>query len=144
MKVLIQRVKYASCKVDNVITGSIEKGYMILVGFSINDAKEVINKMVKKVLDLRIFEDNNDKMNLNIKQVDGSILSISQFTLYANTSHGARPSFVDAMPKDKAIEFYEIFNEELRKYIHVETGVFGAHMEIELLNDGPVTVEIEL
>lgn len=144
MKVVLQRVAYAKCTVDGVVTGECKKGYMLLVGYTHTDTTETNKKMAKKIANLRIFEDENGKMNLNIFQVGGSILSISQFTLYANTNEGNRPSFVEAMKPDLAKELYEDFNDELRSLgLSVSCGVFGAHMEIELLNDGPVTITLE-
>ena len=144
MRVVLQRVQYASCTVDGVVTGKCEKGYMLLVGYTHTDNSDINKKMAKKILNLRIFEDENGKMNLNINQVGGSILSISQFTLYANTSEGNRPAFIDAMKPDLANKLYKEFNKELRNLgLHVEEGVFGAHMEIRLLNDGPVTINLE-
>ncbi len=141
MKVVLQRVSSASCTVNGVVTGSIEKGYMLLVGFTHTDTIDNLTKAVKKISGLRIFEDENEKMNLNLETVKGKILSISQFTLYANTNEGNRPSFVDAMKPEPAKELYLKFNQMLReKGFTVEEGIFGAHMEIRLLNDGPVTI----
>ena len=144
MKVVLQRVSHAKCTVDDKVTGQIEKGYMLLVGYTHSDTKLENQKMAKKIANLRIFEDENGKMNLNIFQVGGKILSISQFTLYANTNEGNRPSFVNAMKPDLANALYQDFNEELRALgLEVYEGVFGAHMEIDLLNDGPVTITLE-
>ncbi len=144
MRVVLQRVDYASSTVDGVVTGAIDKGYMLLVGFTHDDNLEKIKKAAKKIAGLRIFEDENHKMNLNLETVKGAILSISQFTLYANTNEGNRPSFVDAMNPEKAKDLYDLFNQELRSYgFTVETGVFGAHMDIKLLNSGPVTIIYE-
>lgn len=144
MRVVLQRVKYASCSVDGNITGKCEKGYMLLVGFKDGDDDAMIEKIAKKVVDLRIFEDENDKLNLSIKDVDGSILSISQFTLYASCKKGRRPSFTNAMNPEQASKMYDKFNDELRKLeMHVEEGIFGADMKIELLNDGPVTIILD-
>ena len=144
MKVVLQRVSHAKCTVDGKVTGHIEKGYMLLVGYTHSDTKLENQKMAKKIANLRIFEDENGKMNLNIFQVGGKILSISQFTLYANTNEGNRPSFVNAMKPDLANALYQDFNEELRALgLEVYEGVFGAHMEIDLLNDGPVTITLE-
>lgn len=144
MRVVLQRVDYASSTVDGVVTGAIDKGYMLLVGFTHDDNLEKIKKAAKKIAGLRIFEDENHKMNLNLETVKGAILSISQFTLYANTNEGNRPSFVDAMNPEKAKDLYDLFNQELRSYgFIVETGVFGAHMDIKLLNSGPVTIIYE-
>lgn len=144
MRVFIQRVSEASCTVDGKVTGAIQKGYLILVGFAEGDDETKLAKAAKKVANLRIFEDEEGKMNLNILQVGGSILSISQFTLYANTSGGNRPSFVESLNPVLAEPLYLAFNNELRKYhLQVEEGVFGAHMDIRLLNDGPVTILLE-
>lgn len=144
MKVVLQRVKHASCTVDNVITGQIEKGYLLLVGFTNGDNVEKLDKAVKKISGLRIFEDENQKMNLNLEKVNGKILSISQFTLYANTNEGNRPSFIDALNPVEAKKLYLSFNEKLKSMdFVVEEGVFGAHMDIELLNDGPCTIIYE-
>ena len=141
MRLVIQRVKHASCRVDNCVTGSCKDGYMILVGMGLDDTKEIVEKLASKVAKLRIFNDENDKMNLSINDVNGSILSISQFTLYADCSKGNRPSFVNALSPDKAKELYLYFNECLRNLgLHVEEGIFGADMKIDLLNDGPVTI----
>ena len=144
MKVVLQRVKHASCTVENVITGQIEKGYLLLVGFTNGDNVEKLDKAVNKISGLRIFEDENQKMNLNLEKVNGKILSISQFTLYANTNEGNRPSFIDALNPVEAKKLYLSFNEKLRSMdFVVEEGVFGAHMDIELLNDGPCTIIYE-
>ena len=141
MRVVLQRVDRASCTVDGKITGKIAKGYLLLVGFTNGDNIQIVNKAAKKIANLRIFEDENHKMNLNLDTVKGSILSISQFTLYANTNEGNRPSFVDALNPQEAIVLYDLFNKELRNYgFIVEEGIFGAHMDIELLNSGPVTI----
>ena len=141
MKLVIQRVKHASCTIDNKITGQIEKGYMVLVGFGEGDNEEVVEKLANKLAKLRIFEDNQEKMNLSIYDVEGDILSISQFTLYADSKKGNRPSFVNALEPNKASKLYDYFNEYLRSLnLKVETGIFGADMKIELLNDGPVTI----
>ena len=140
MKVVIQKVKKASCVVDNKITGKIDLGLMILVGFTEGDNKEIISKMATKIVNLRIFEDSNNLMNLSLLDVSGSILSISQFTLYADTKKGNRPSFINALNGQEAIKLYDMFNEELRKYVHVETGIFGADMDISLVNSGPTTI----
>jgi len=141
MKLVIQRVIHASCSIDNKIVGKCEKGYMILVGIGLDDNKDIVQKLASKVNKLRIFEDDAGKMNLSIKDVNGSILSISQFTLYADCKGGNRPSFVNAGKPFIAKELYLYFNECLRKEdIHVEEGIFGADMKIDLLNDGPVTI----
>lgn len=144
MRLVIQRVSEASCKVDGNITGSINKGFMILVGIGLDDDKVTIEKMANKVAKLRIFEDENEKMNLDLNSVNGDILSISQFTLYADTSKGNRPSFNLARKGEEAKELYDYFNEYLRSLgFKVETGIFGADMKISLLNDGPVTIVLD-
>ena len=143
MKVVVQRVKEASVKVDDKLVGEIKEGYMLLVSFSTIDTLEVIPYMVKKILNLRIMDDDKGIMNRSILDTNGSILSISQFTLYADTSGGNRPSYVKAMKGDDAIKLYTLFNEELRKYIKIETGIFGAEMQVKLINDGPVTIILE-
>ena len=141
---MIQRVSNASCKVDGNITGQIDKGYMILVGFNNDDNKDVVEKMANKVGKLRIFDDENGKINKSIFDVDGKILSISQFTLYANCKGGNRPSFSDAMGGEDSIELYKYFNECLRSLnLEVQEGIFGADMKISLLNDGPVTIILD-
>lgn len=141
MRAVLQRVSYASVTVDNKVIGSCNEGFMILVGFTHGDTKEIVNKMIDKIIKLRIFEDENEKMNLSLLDINGEILSISQFTLYADTNSGRRPSFTDAANKEIATELYDYFNLELKKYVKkVETGQFGAHMEVKLLNNGPVTI----
>lgn len=144
MKVVLQRVKHASCTVDGNITGQIQQGLLLLVGICDNDTDEIMEKVAKKCVELRIFEDENGKMNKGLKDVDGNILSISQFTLYADCKKGRRPSFTKAGKPDFASMMYDRFNDMLRKYdVKVETGVFGADMKIELLNDGPVTIILD-
>ena len=143
MKVLVQRCDKAWVSVDNKIVGSIEKGMMILVGFTGTDSSETIDYMVDKVLNLRIYDDEQGIMNKSVLDVNGSILSVSQFTLYADTRKGRRPSYVNALNGEKAIVLYEEFNKKLKKHIHVETGIFGAEMKVELINDGPITIMLE-
>ncbi len=143
MRVVVQRAKDAKCIIDNKIFSSIDHGYVLLVSFKEGDDINVINKMIKKIINLRIFEDENEKMNLNIKQVNGKILSISQFTLYANTNDGNRPSFAGALSGDKSVVLYNLFNELLSKEIEVQTGSFGAYMQISFINDGPCTINLE-
>lgn len=143
MKVVIQRSLDANVKVNSKIVGKIDKGYVVLVGFSSNDDELVLPKMAKKIINLRIFEDENNKMNYDIKKIDGQILLISQFTLYSILD-GNRPSFKDALNYKDAKALYEKFIEELRKYdIKVETGIFGEDMKVSLVNDGPVTILID-
>ena len=143
MKILVQRSLESNVSVNNKIVGSIDRGLVILVGFTHTDTINNINKLVQKVLNLRIFDDENGVMNKSILDVGGSILSISQFTLYADSKKGNRPSYINAMGGDKATVLYDKFNEELRKYIHVETGIFGADMIVNITNDGPTTILLE-
>lgn len=144
MRVVVQRVANANCKVDNNITGQIDKGYMLLVGFGHNDNKQIIEKMAEKISKLRIFEDEEGKINKSIFDVEGKILSISQFTLYADCTKGNRPGFTDALGGPQANEFYKYFNECLRKLnLDVQEGIFGADMKISLLNDGPTTIILD-
>ena len=143
MRVLVQRCDKASVKVDNKIVGKIDKGMMILVGFTQNDNSEIIDYMVDKVLNLRIYDDENGVMNKSILEVGGSILSVSQFTLYADTRKGRRPSYVDALNGTESIILYDELNKKLKEHIHVETGIFGAEMKVELINDGPITIMLE-
>ena len=144
MRLVIQRVSNASCKVEGKITGEINNGFMILVGFNNDDTKQVVEKLANKVSKLRIFDDENGKINKSIFDVGGKILSISQFTLYADCKGGNRPSFSDAMRGEDSIELYKYFNECLRKLnLEVQEGIFGADMKISLLNDGPVTIILD-
>ena len=144
MKLLVQRVANANVKVDDKIVGKVDKGFLVLCGVTHTDTKERADYLVKKLLNLRVFEDENEKMNLSLKQVNGELLIVSQFTLYADTSSGNRPSFINAAKPDMANELYEYFCSQCAKEgIHVEKGVFGAHMEVSLLNDGPVTIMLE-
>lgn len=144
MKIIIQRVSHASVSVNSEITGSINKGYLVLLGIGQSDTKEAVDKFIKKIINLRIFADENGKTNLSIKQVDGSLLIVSQFTLYADCSHGNRPSFINAAPPLLAEEIYEYFIEKCKEEISiVEHGIFGADMKVELINDGPFTVILE-
>lgn len=141
MRVLLQRVKQASVEIDGNVNGEIGQGLLLLVGFTENDGDKEIEYLARKVLNARIFSDAGDKMNLNLQQVSGSILSISQFTLYAQTRKGNRPSFTRAQNPDIASKNYDKFNEKLRgSGVQVETGIFGADMQVSLVNDGPVTI----
>ncbi len=144
MKVIIQRSKNSSVSVDKKVIGKIDCGMVILVGFTHDDTKEVINKMINKIINLRIFDDENGVMNKSILDIKGSVLSISQFTLYANTLKGNRPSYVKALNGNEAVVLYNLFNDGLRNYLNVETGEFGAEMEVNIINDGPVTIVIEM
>ena len=144
MKLVIQRVKHASVTVDGNVIGKIGQGFMVLIGVSDEDTKETADKMVKKLLGLRIFEDENGKTNLDIHTVGGSLLLISQFTLYADCKHGNRPSFIKAGKPDMANEMYEYIIAKCREQVEtVETGEFGADMKVELLNDGPFTILLD-
>ena len=144
MKLVIQRVKNASVTVEKKVVGEIEKGFLVLIGIKVGDTKEQADYLVKKLLNLRVFEDENEKMNLSIKDINGEILIVSQFTLYADTLHGNRPSFINAAKPDKANELYEYFIEKAKqKGLKIEAGIFGADMKVELLNDGPVTILLE-
>lgn len=143
MKIVVQRVLKASVEVDKKVVGSINSGLLILVGFTYNDTIKDIDYMVDKVLNLRIFDDENGVMNKSVKDIDGSILSVSQFTLYGDASKGRRPSYVKALKGEEAIKLYEIFNEKLSNEINTSTGIFGADMKVSLINDGPVTILLE-
>ena len=144
MKVLLQRCKNASVTVDGQVTGKIYKGYLLLVGITTTDTENELNYLVEKVAGLRLFEDAEGKMNHSIEEVGGSILSVSQFTLYADTKRGRRPSFTDAARPEIAKALWELFNEKLQaKGLLVETGVFGAMMDVTFTNDGPVTIMLE-
>ena len=143
MRVLVQRSNKASVTVSGRKVGSIDQGLVVLVGFTEGDNKEKIEYLARKVANLRIFPDENNIMNKSILDFGGSILSVSQFTLYANCDKGNRPSYVAAMKNDEAIKLYEMFNEELGKYVHVETGEFGADMDVLITNVGPTTIWLE-
>ena len=143
MRVLVQRSGKAFVSIDDKITGKIDDGLVLLVGFTEKDTIEEIKYLVKKILHLRIFPDEDGIMNKSILDYGGSILSVSQFTLYADTVKGNRPSYIRAMKGEKAIELYRLFNEELKKYIKVETGVFGADMIVSISNIGPTTILLE-
>ena len=141
MRVLVQRSGNSSVTIDNEVVGKIDGGLTLLVGFTEGDDLSKIEYLAKKVVNLRIFPDENDVMNKSILDYGGSILSISQFTLYADTHKGNRPSYIEALRGEESTKLYDLFNEELRKYdIEVFTGIFGSDMKIELLNDGPVTI----
>ena len=144
MKVVVQRVKEASVTIDGNVHGAIEKGYLLLVGISNEDDETIVYKMADKIRKLRIFEDENGKMNLSLDQVQGEILSISQFTLFADCSKGNRPSFSNAGSPEHASALYLKFNDYLRTQgLKVEEGIFGADMKVKLLNDGPVTILLD-
>lgn len=143
MRVVIQRAKNAKVEIDNKINGSIEKGLVILVGFTHDDTIGDIDYIVNKIVNLRIFDDEFGVMNKSIFDVGGTILSISQFTLYADTKKGRRPSYINALNGEKATELYDIFNQKLNEIVHTETGIFGADMQVTLTNDGPITIVME-
>ena len=144
MKIILQKVKKASVSVDNKVVGCIDKGYCLLVGVHKESTEEDAKYLAKKVAQARLFEDENDKINLSLKDVGGSILSVSQFTLYADTKKGNRPSFTSAAGAEKANQLYEKFNEFLREEgVTVETGIFQTMMEVNIVNDGPITIVYE-
>ncbi len=143
MRVVVQRSKASKVTIDGKVNGSIDHGYVLLVGFTDGDNEQIIDKMIDKITHLRIFEDENEKMNLSILDTGGSILSISQFTLYANAKEGRRPSFTEALNPTDASNLYDIFNKKLSEILHVETGIFGADMKVEIYNDGPVTIILD-
>ena len=144
MKFVIQRVKHASVDVDDKCVGKIDKGFLVLIGVNNTDTKEIADKMVKKLINMRIFEDENGKTNLALADVGGSLLLISQFTLYADCRKGNRPSFINAGAPDMANELYEYIIMECQKQISkVEKGIFGAEMKVSLLNDGPFTIVLD-
>lgn len=143
MKVVVQRSLEASCTVDGEEIGKISRGLVLLTGFTEGDTIETIEWMVRKVLNLRIFEDDSGVMNLSLLDTKGEILSISQFTLYADTKKGNRPSYMKALGGEDAEELYNIWNQKLSEFVDISTGKFGADMEIRLVNDGPVTILLE-
>lgn len=144
MKLIIQRVKNAKVEVDNKVVGQIEKGFLVLLGVTHTDTKEIADYLVKKLCNLRVFEDDKGKMNLSIKDVEGDLLIVSQFTLYADCSGGNRPSFINAAKPEIANELYEYFCNKCKEAeIGVQKGIFGADMQVSLLNDGPVTIILE-
>ena len=144
MKIVVQRVKNAQVEVEGKTVGKIKQGFLVLLGVTHGDTKEQADYLVKKLCNLRVFKDENDKMNLGLKDINGELLIVSQFTLYADCSSGNRPSFINAGKPEQAEELYEYFCEKCSENnIHVEKGIFGADMKVSLLNDGPVTIIIE-
>ena len=144
MKAVVQRVSKASVTVDGTVTGSIEIGLMVLLGVHQDDTPDKVEWMAEKIAKLRIFEDDEEKMNLSVMDVGGSVLIVSQFTLYGNLKKGTRPSFIEAARPQVAIPLYELTIEKLREHgLKVETGIFGAMMDVSLVNSGPVTIIIE-
>ena len=145
MRIVVQRVKKAQVEVDNKIVGKIEKGFLVLIGITHTDEKEEADYLAKKLCNLRVFEDENEKINLNLKQVEGKLLIVSQFTLYANCKDGNRPSFTQAALPEKAKELYDYFCTQCKEKYGIETekGIFGADMQVKIQNDGPVTIILE-
>lgn len=143
MRVVVQRVKSSSVKVEGKTVGCIDKGLLVLVGFTHDDNIDKIKWMVNKIVNLRVFDDEEGVMNKSVSDIGGSVLSVSQFTLYADANKGNRPSYINAMKQEDASSYYDIFNEELRSKINTQTGIFRADMQVELINDGPITIVIE-
>lgn len=143
MRILVQRSKESSVSVDNKIVGKIDKGLVLLVGFTEEDSESNIDYLINKVLNLRIFDDESGVMNKSVLDINGEILSISQFTLYADTKKGNRPSYIKALNGNESIKLYDLFNKKLSEYIHVEKGIFGADMIVSITNDGPTTILLE-
>ena len=144
MKFVIQRVTAASCTVEGTVTGAIKDGFCVFIGVAETDTKQIADKMIQKLIGMRIFSDENDKINLSLHDINGSLLLISQFTLYANCRKGNRPSFTDAGKPDMANEMYEYIIAECKKQIpNVQTGIFGADMKLEIHNDGPFTIILD-
>jgi len=143
LKIIIQRVKKAQVSIEGQVYGQIQQGLLLLVGVGPEDQKEDLDYAVRKLVNMRIFSDTEGKMNLSVKDIQGEILSISQFTLFADTKKGNRPAFTGAAKPDVAEAFYQDFNRELAKEVPVKTGIFGADMQVELVNDGPVTIILD-
>ena len=144
MRVVLTTVLEAGVKINDRLVAKISRGYLLLVGFTDGDDKETVDKMVDKILSLRVFPDEHGQINISLQDVNGSILSVSQFTLYANTSKGRRPSFVDALRPGEAEPLYDYFNQQLElKHGKVQTGVFGSDMKVESVNDGPFTLLLD-
>ena len=143
MRLVVQRVKNAKVEVENKVVGKINNGFMVLVGIGLNDTEKEADYLAKKLINLRIFEDEAGKMNLNIKDVKGELLLISQFTLYADCTGGNRPSFINAAKPDKANKLYEYFCKKCSETVPVQKGIFRTHMEVTLQNSGPVTILLE-
>ena len=144
MRILVQRVKNASVTIDGQLFSQIKQGYLLLVGFSNNDDENIVELMTQKLLNLRICDDSDGKMNLSVIDTKGEILSVSQFTLYADSSKGRRPSFIEACNPERAVQLYDYFNDNLRKSgLKVETGKFRAEMDVQLVNSGPITIMLD-
>ncbi len=143
VKVIIQRVLEANVKIEGRLHSEVEKGLLLLVGITDSDTKEIIQKMAEKISFLRIFEDDQGKMNRSVQEIEGEILSVSQFTLYGDCRKGRRPNFIQAARPEVAKPLIDFFHQELRRYVSVKEGVFGAEMKVELINDGPVTIILD-
>ena len=144
MRVVLTTVLEAGVKINDRLIAKISRGYLLLVGFTDGDDREIVDKMVDKILSLRVFPDKNGQINISLQDVNGSILSVSQFTLYANAAKGRRPSFVDALRPGEAEPLYDYFNQQLElKYGRLQTGIFGADMKVESINDGPFTLLLD-
>jgi D-tyrosyl-tRNA(Tyr) deacylase len=143
MKIIVQRSLESSVSVDKKIVGRIEKGVVLLVGFTPSDTEKEIDYLVKKVLNLRIFDDEDGVMNKSLLDINGEVLSISQFTLYGDAKNGNRPSYINAMKGNEATILFDLFNKKLKELVKVETGIFGAEMNVSISNDGPVTIILE-
>lgn len=143
MRVILQRSKYSKVTIDGKVNGEIDNGFVLFSGFKPGDNELIVDKMIDKIVNLRVFEDENEKMNLSLLDTNGSILNISQFTLYADTKKGRRPSFINAMAPSEAEVLYEYMNKKLSEIVHTETGIFGADMKVEIYNDGPVTIVLD-
>ena len=143
MKIIIQRVKKAQVSIEGQVHGKINQGLLVLAGVGPEDQEEDLDYAVRKLVNMRIFSDVEGKMNLSVKDIEGEILSISQFTLFADTKKGNRPAFTGAAKPDMAAAFYEHFNQKLAQEVPVQTGIFGADMQVELVNDGPVTIILD-
>lgn len=143
MKVVVQRSKNSKVTIDGKVNGSIDKGFVLLSSFTEGDNESIVDKMIDKIVNLRIFEDDDDKMNLSLLDIGGSVLNISQFTLYADCKKGRRPSFVNAMNPSDASKLYQYMNDKLSSIVKTETGIFGADMKLEIFNDGPVTIILD-
>ena len=143
MRIVVQRSLNSSVSVNEKLVNEIKRGLVLLVGFTHDDTLQDVLKMAQKVVNLRIFDDEAKVMNKSILDVGGEILSISQFTLYANSKKGNRPSYIEALSGEEAIKLYELFNQELNKFVVTKPGIFGADMQVNILNDGPVTILLE-
>ena len=143
MRVVIQRAENASVSIDGKISGGISHGLVVLVGFTYGDTIEDIDYMVNKIVNLRIFDDEKGVMNKSVMDINGAVLSISQFTLYADCKKGRRPSYANALNGEEATKLYDLFNQKLNSLVHTETGIFGSDMQVNLTNDGPVTIIME-